>query len=162
MQDGVIVVDEHLTIRHHNLQAESLLALPSNHPENINLTSEVPEIATVFNHWVDGDDAGRNDIITISNRELKLRFMPINEQRDSGAVIFIQDWSQLQAKAQQTKLAALGRLTANIAHEIRNPLSAISHANQLLQEEQNTSAPVTRVLQIIEDNICLLYTSRCV
>lgn len=153
MQDGVIVVDEHLTIRHHNLQAESLLALPSNHPENINLTSEVPEIATVFNHWVDGDDAGRNDIITISNRELKLRFMPINEQRDSGAVIFIQDWSQLQAKAQQTKLAALGRLTANIAHEIRNPLSAISHANQLLQEEENTSAPVTRVLQIIEDNI---------
>ncbi len=92
-------------------------------------------------------------LISTNNRELKLRFMPINELRGVGAVIFIQDWSQLQTVAQQAKLAALGRLTANIAHEIRNPLSAISHANQLLQEEENVSAPTTRILQIIADNI---------
>jgi two-component system sensor histidine kinase PilS (NtrC family) len=79
--------------------------------------------------------------------------MEMNQLRNMGAVVFIQDVSQLQSKAQQAKLAALGRLTANIAHEIRNPLSAISHANQLLQEEERLSAPTSRILQIIEDNI---------
>lgn len=153
MQDGVIVVDEKFNIRHHNLQAESLLSLPKNSAENISLASNTPEIAAAFSNWVKGEDANNNSVVSISNRELKLRFMPINQLRNMGAVIFIQDFSQLQSKAQQTKLAALGRLTANIAHEIRNPLSAISHANQLLQEEDNISAPTTRILQIIEDNI---------
>jgi two-component system sensor histidine kinase PilS (NtrC family) len=50
------------------------------------------------------------------------------------------------------KLAALGRLTANIAHEIRNPLSAISHATELLQEEPVLNDTVRRLLTIIRDN----------
>lgn len=58
----------------------------------------------------------------------------------------------MQTQAHQVKLAALGRLTANIAHEIRNPLSAISHANQLLQEE-DTDPATKRMLQIIGDNV---------
>jgi len=153
MQDGVIVVDEKLNIRHHNLQAESFLTLSKNRLENIGLTSNVPEIAIAFNSWLENEDASNNSIVSIGNRELKLSFMPINQLRNMGAVVFIQDVSQLQSKAQQAKLAALGRLTANIAHEIRNPLSAISHANQLLQEEENISVPTTRILQIIEDNI---------
>lgn len=153
MQDGVIVVDENFNIRHHNLQAESFMSPLKNRSENIALASNIPEVAPAFKRWVQGEETNDNSIISISNRELKLRFMPINELRHMGAVIFIQDLSQLQSKAQQAKLAALGRLTANIAHEIRNPLSAISHANQLLQEEDNTPAPTVRILQIIEDNI---------
>lgn len=153
MQDGVIVVDENFNIRHHNLQAESFMSLLKNRTENIALASNIPEVAPAFKRWVQGEETNDNSIISISNRELKLRFMPINELRHMGAVIFIQDLSQLQSKTQQAKLAALGRLTANIAHEIRNPLSAISHANQLLQEEDNTPAPTVRILQIIEDNI---------
>jgi two-component system, NtrC family, sensor histidine kinase PilS len=171
MQDGVIVVDQDLNIRHYNSHAGSLLSLPNKNTENLSLAKNAPEIAAIFSSWVKGDDAdndannnaNNNAITSISNRELKLRFMPINQPQDSlnedlhlkrnlGAVIFIQDWSQIQATAQQTKLAALGRLTANIAHEIRNPLSAISHANQLLQEE-DVPGPTTRILQIIEDNI---------
>ena len=90
--------------------------------------------------------------LTVHSRELQLRILPISTNKQEGAVIFIEDWSQLQTQAHQVKLAALGRLTANIAHEIRNPLSAISHANQLLQEEDNH--PVTqRMLQIIGDNV---------
>jgi two-component system sensor histidine kinase PilS (NtrC family) len=58
----------------------------------------------------------------------------------------------MQTQAHQVKLAALARLTANIAHEIRNPLSAISHANQLLQEEE-TDPLSKRMLQIISDNV---------
>jgi two-component system sensor histidine kinase PilS (NtrC family) len=99
------------------------------------------------------ENISENLIISINNKELKLRLEPINhDSRLYGAVIFIQDWSQIQSAAQQSKLAALGRLTANIAHEIRNPLSAISHANQLLQEE-DFNVQNKRMLQIIADNI---------
>ncbi|OIR04912.1 sensor protein ZraS [mine drainage metagenome] len=170
MHDGVIVVDQHYNIRHHNLQAESLLFLTMSNSSNTahdnSLNNKAPEIALAFNRWLNGEDA--HSIISIGNRELKLRCMPISQSDSThivennpthrpdpffGAVIFIQDLSQLQSAAQQAKLAALGRLTANIAHEIRNPLSAISHANQLLQEEENTSPTTTRILQIIADNI---------
>ena len=67
-------------------------------------------------------------------------------------MIFLEDLSRLQAQAQQLKLAALGRLTANIAHEIRNPLSSIGHATQLLQEEEGFDATQKRLLEIIRDN----------
>jgi two-component system sensor histidine kinase PilS (NtrC family) len=160
MQDGVVVVDGNLKIRHSNLQATSLLSLNPNNAANFTLANQAPDIATMFNDWVNGADENNDSNISIGNRELKLRFMPINQDQDStqsdrrsGAVIFIQDLSQIQTAAQQAKLAALGKLTANIAHEIRNPLSAISHANQLLQEEENNSKPTERLLQIIADNI---------
>ncbi|HSI43218.1 MAG TPA: ATP-binding protein [Methylotenera sp.] len=153
MQDGVLVVDQDLNIRHYNLQAESLLTLSKEPSDGLTLRTLAPEIADVFSKWILNPDTHNNVLISANNRELKLRFMPINELRGVRAVIFIQDWSQLQTMAQQAKLVALGRLTANIAHEIRNPLSAISHANQLLQEEENISTSTTRILQIIADNI---------
>ena len=153
MQDGVIVVDEHLNIRHHNAQANLLLALPYQDTDELSLTDGAPIIASALSDWLSDGNKNKDLIISVNNRELNLRFEPINHQiRELGAVIFIQDWSKIQAAAQQTKLAALGRLTANIAHEIRNPLSAISHANQLLQEDENFSAANARILQIIEDN----------
>jgi two-component system sensor histidine kinase PilS (NtrC family) len=66
-------------------------------------------------------------------------------------VIFLEDMQRVRAEAQQIKLAALGRLTANIAHEVRNPLSAISYATELLQEELG-DAKQQRLLQIVLDN----------
>ncbi|MDO9365256.1 MAG: HAMP domain-containing sensor histidine kinase [Methylotenera sp.] len=154
MQDGVMVVDQNANIRHHNTQANTLLSLTKNSHQPLRLDETTPEIAMAFSDWVNGENAMTNSTISVNNRELKLRFEPINHfNRQLGAVIFIQDWSQMQSAAQQAKLAALGRLTANIAHEIRNPLSAISHANQLLQEEENITAPNMRMLQIIADNI---------
>ena len=154
MQDGVLVVDENLHIRHYNSQAKLLLALEENSGNNLWLRDHAPAIANVLMYWIDGNDEHKNLIIPINNRELNLRIEPINqENRKLGAVIFIQDWSKIQTVAQQAKLAALGRLTANIAHEIRNPLSAISHANQLLQEEENLSKGNARILEIIEDNV---------
>lgn len=154
MQDGVLVVDENLNIRHYNSQAMLLLALEKNAGNDLVLRDNAPAIANLLLYWIAGNDEHKNLIIPINNRELNLRIEPINqENRKLGAVIFIQDWSKIQSAAQQAKLAALGRLTANIAHEIRNPLSAISHANQLLQEEENLSKGNARILEIIEDNI---------
>ena len=58
----------------------------------------------------------------------------------------------MQAQARQMKLAALGRLTANIAHEVRNPLGAISHAAELLQEEPAINDTTRRLITIIHEN----------
>lgn len=158
MKDGVIVVDRNLFIKHHNLQADALLNLENVDWEEKSLSSIAPEIASLLTQWFNGEQTVADNAIpnastvSILSRELRISFLPVAESRNQGAVVFIEDWSQVQTQSHQVKLAALGRLTAKIAHEIRNPLSSISHANQLLQEE---AAPETnqRMLQIIADNV---------
>ena len=173
MQDGVLVVDEALKIKHYNVQAQTLLGIDSQQNDDIDwhdqsLHEISAEITSLMQLWLDETEPSssfeptHNTVpnylkFTSHSRELRLRFLPIaeNHQPDSrkqGAVIFISDWSLMQTQAHQVKLAALGRLTANIAHEIRNPLSAISHANQLLQEEESDPGS-KRMLQIISDNV---------
>ena len=168
MQDGVLVVDQAFKIKHYNVQAVTLLGIEGKQSESSNwheksLHEISPEIASLMQLWLE-ETAQSNGFEPTNNAlpnylklsslspELRLRFLPIAENRRQGAVIFISDWSQMQTQAHQVKLAALGRLTANIAHEIRNPLSAISHANQLLQEEE-TDPLSKRMLQIISDNV---------
>ncbi len=72
-----------------------------------------------------------------SGRRLRVRFVaPEGDALASGRyVVFLEDLLRVEQRAQQLKLAAMGRLTASIAHEIRNPLAAISHAGALLAEE---------------------------
>ena len=155
MQDGVIVVDRELQLRHFNSQAESLLGtrFPQGLPQS--LTACSPELNAALLEWQNDPqgEASSPVRLNISGKELRLRLLPLGIDRRQGAVIFLEDWSRVQNQARQMKLASLGRLTANIAHEIRNPLSAISHANQLLQEEDALSQGPRRLLQIIDDNV---------
>ncbi len=67
-------------------------------------------------------------------------------------MIFLEDQTRVQAQARQLKLAAIGRLTANIAHEVRNPLGAISHAAELMEEEPAINDTTRRLLTIIHEN----------
>jgi two-component system sensor histidine kinase PilS (NtrC family) len=82
-------------------------------------------------------------------RLLRVRFLPPGER--GNALLYIEDMALVQAQAQQIKLAALGRLAANVAHEIRNPLASISHAAELLAEE-HADATHARLTRIIGDN----------
>jgi two-component system sensor histidine kinase PilS (NtrC family) len=83
---------------------------------------------------------------------IKPHFAPLGADRSGGVVVFLEDTSLIAERVQQTKLAALGRLSASIAHEIRNPIGAMSHAGQLLAESANTSAEEKRLTDIIRVN----------
>lgn len=71
---------------------------------------------------------------------------------ENDARVFPGSQGHSQARAKQSKLAALGRLTAQVAHEIRNPLSAIHHAGELLKAEA-LAIPADRRVRIILDNV---------
>ncbi|WP_218568598.1 PAS domain-containing sensor histidine kinase [Pseudomonas sp. 2FG] len=83
---------------------------------------------------------------------LQPSFVTLQRGEQRHTLVFLDDISQIAQQAQQLKLASLGRLTAGIAHEIRNPLGAISHAAQLLQESEALEGPDQRLAQIIQDH----------
>ena len=101
-------------------------------------------------HDLDGAVRGRLD----QPVHLKLRFAPVDTPDGAvgRSVIFMQDVSAIENQAQQLKLASMGRLTASIAHEVRNPLSAIGHATSLLAEDLHGPAE-KRLLRIVNDNV---------
>lgn len=82
--------------------------------------------------------------------DVTLSFAALQNTPDSDVVVFMEDTSNTRQQAQQLKLASLGRLTASIAHEIRNPLGAISHAAQLLDESPSLDPTDNRMLSIIQ------------
>ena len=85
-------------------------------------------------------------------RVIQPHFAPLGESAPGPTLIFLEDTSLLAERVQQSKLAALGRLSASIAHEIRNPVGAMSHAGQLLAESPNLAADDHRLTDIIRNN----------
>ena len=153
MQDGVLVVDEKGRVRQHNGEAEKLLGKPPVIWSRLTLSGYFPELSECLQRWrMDTGNDSFDLTVPATGKRIQARFTAIGWDEVLGAVIFLEDLSLMQERAQQLKLAALGRLTANIAHEIRNPLSAINHATELLQEEPAQDATQARLLQIIHDN----------
>jgi two-component system sensor histidine kinase PilS (NtrC family) len=154
MQDGVLVVDERSVIRQINSRAEEILGPLSLAGREVRLHDYAPTLAARLEQWRRDPDLRFDPLRTVVGKQsAAARFVPVGRARNVGVVIFLEDLSRIQQQAQQLKLASLGRLTANIAHEIRNPLSAINHATELLMEDTGrTSAPQLRMLQIIHDN----------
>jgi len=150
MQDAVMVVDGNGLVRQHNPQLSELLGREA--PELDQIEKYSPEIARALARWRDADGAASETLMLPGSGKLvRARFVEAAAEGGSISLVFLDDLSRLQEQAQQLKLAALGRLTANIAHEIRNPLSSISHAGELLQEEQRAPSQ-QRLLNIIQEN----------
>ncbi len=85
-------------------------------------------------------------------RIVEAHFAPLGAAEPAPVLIFLEDTSALAARVQQSKLAALGRLTASIAHEIRNPVGAMSHAAQLLGESSGLGPAELRLTEIMRNN----------
>ena len=85
-------------------------------------------------------------------RVIQPHFAPLGGANPGPVLVFLEDTSLLDESVRQTKLAALGRLSASIAHEIRNPVGAMSHAGQLLAESPNLGADEHRLTEIIRTN----------
>jgi two-component system sensor histidine kinase PilS (NtrC family) len=150
VQDGVLVVDSNGLVRSHNRRLDQLLGRPA--PELDQIDSYSPELAQALAGWRRG--AGRASVslaLGDAGTLVRARFVEAGVAGDSFTVIYLEDISKLEDQARQLKLAALGRLTANIAHEIRNPLAAITHAAELMQEENRQPAR-ERLTRIIRDN----------
>lgn len=153
MQDGVLVVDEQGRVRQHNGEAEKLLGTPAAVWDKLRLNDYFPALSSCLQRWrADPHNDHFELVAPATGKQVQAHFTAIGGNAMLGALIFLEDLSLMQARAQQHKLAALGRLTANIAHEIRNPLSSIGHAAQLLQEEPGQDAIHARLLQIVRDN----------
>jgi two-component system, NtrC family, sensor histidine kinase PilS len=152
MPDGVMLVDERGVVRQFNPGAERLLGnvFPRDVPHTLNECS--PVLDALYSAWRQSH-ANRLDVLHFSatDSSVRVRFLPVQRESFWGAVVVLEDMQRVQAQAQQVKLAALGRLTANIAHEVRNPLSAISYAAELLREDLHDPAQA-RLFQIILDN----------
>jgi two-component system sensor histidine kinase PilS (NtrC family) len=148
MHDGVVVLDPEGRVVQFNPQAQRLLRA-----EGL-LGAEMARLVSGFDsHWLawrSGEESEASFDVELAGREMRLRLLDAGTE-EGFAVCFIDDTTRTREQAQQFKLAALGRLTANIAHEIRNPLAAISHAAELLNEEKRTEDR-TRLTRIINDN----------
>jgi len=149
MQDGVLVVDGQGMIMQMNLSAERLLRKSIS--QESSLSETFPILFGEYEMWKQIGSASRDILQLDVGLQARLRFVPIERDAAQGVVIFLEDMQHVRSEAQQIKLAALGRLTANIAHEVRNPLSAISYAAELMQEDRGDDKQ-QRLLQIVLDN----------
>ncbi len=147
---GVLVVDRDSTIRLMNETASQLLGLPETRADD-RLSDALPELALLVDNWRQNPQTPPSTFQPQPGaRELKPELTPLNA--GAGTLIILEDTARVAAQAQQMKLASLGRLTASIAHEIRNPLGAISHAGQLLAESPELNRADRRLTEIIKDN----------
>lgn len=152
MQNGIIVVDNHERIRLINEYAWYLLDMPEARTGQL-LQQASPELSNQLEDW-SGDQNSYQKFLhtTPKGKELQAKFTQLGGTQQVGTLIYIEDTATINMQAQQIKLASLGRLTAGIAHEIRNPLGAISHAQQLLEESPNLDDADKRLNHIIHTN----------
>jgi two-component system sensor histidine kinase PilS (NtrC family) len=165
MDQGVIVVDRAGRVRANNRAARRMLGLDSTGQLTGEFLADVPaarELAAGFSAW---SEAGRSEgqwsntivpstgsaAVPSPESRLRARFARPSAPTSDEFVIFIEDVRDVEDRAQQLKLAAMGRLTASIAHEIRNPLAAISNAGQLLNEDARDPV-LKRLAAIVREN----------
>ena len=150
MRTGIVVTDQDGRIRLANGAAEELLfGLTGNHGHQ----SRVLPIALLegLAAWKENPQK-RPEPCQIQSAApiIQASFTRLDEENSDLILVFIEDLSKVTQQAQQMKLASLGRLTASIAHEVRNPLGAISHAAQLMRESGDIGEADRRMLDIVQ------------
>lgn len=149
LQAGILVIDRQQTVQLVNGACWALLGMPDANTSDP-LERFSARLAQEYQAWRDNPDyPGEPFRVAQAGRDIRADFTPLGEGR---TLIVLEDTAMLTAQAQQMKLASLGRLTTGIAHEIRNPLGAISHAAQLLNESPTLESTDRRMGEIIQQN----------
>lgn len=152
MQAGIVAVDAARRVRLLNEAAAFMLGLKGDtHGRSLGQISGALDRAIL--DWLEEETREAQPFKAAEDAPLLLpRFARLGRAADAGVVIFLEDAGAISQRLQQVKLASLGRLTASIAHEIRNPLGAISHAAQLLNESEAIPASDQRLTEIIRNH----------
>lgn len=153
MQDGVLVVDLNGVVRGHNAPVTRLLGGFGRMRGGMRLAEFSSVLHDYWRRWQeDFADPLPPFKVDATQRLLRVRLVRIGSGLNGGTLIYLEDLGRAQSEAQQMKLAAMGRLTASIAHEVRNPLSAINQAAQLLEEDGAVAPEGARLLMMIRNN----------
>ena len=147
LQSGIIIANKQQAIQMANeaaLRLANLSTLP------VKLGDISAYLAEAFQTWLSDPEQNLVLLQLPNQSEIHSRFMPLPTGHEFFYMIILEDIALYNQQVQQSKLASLGRLTASIAHEIRNPLGAISHAGQLLSENPQLSVQDRRLTEIIQ------------
>ena len=154
LRESIVVVDAREDIRLINQSAAEYLNTDTRKTGQ-SLRSIAPDLQNILLSWRRAGGASQSPASFVSAdgaTQINTYIAPLEQDGTGAVLIFLEDAGLLAEKVQQTKLAALGRLSASIAHEIRNPVGALSHAGQLLEESPNAGDYEQRLLDIISKN----------
>ena len=155
MRESIVVVDATDRIRLINESAAQILGAAGATPGAL-LGEVSPKLLYFLANWrrdpQEFQEASATFIASDGSRVVQPHFAALSSQPPAPILVFLEDTSLLAEKVQQSKLAALGRLSASIAHEIRNPVAAMSHAGQLLGESPVLGPEEHRLTDIIRTN----------
>ncbi len=148
LQAGVIVLSRNDQIRHINQAALDMLHLSN--IKSISLQKDCPKVLAALEAW--RDNSGNSSPPDTGADNIQISFRELQSEGQPNTMIFLNDVSSIRDSMQQAKLASLGHLTASIAHEIRNPLGAISYAAELLNENDELAEADGRMIEIINQH----------
>lgn len=154
LRESLVVVDEQDRIRLINESARQILGADARSDALLGEVS--PRLLYMLTMWRQSapvtDTVGGSLLAVDGLREVRPHFAPLGKGQPPPVLVFLEDLTALDDRIHQTRLAALGRLSASIAHEIRNPVGAISHAAQLLGEDSGVPEGTRRLSAIINAN----------
>jgi len=158
LRESIIVIDAQDRIRLINESAAEILGDKNAFPDAL-VGEASPRLMFLLESWRKGAANGGQEsppdptfVAADGARVIRPHFAALGAANAGPVLIFLEDTSILAEKVQQSKLAALGRLSASIAHEIRNPVGAMSHAGQLLAESPSLTSDDRRLTEIIRAN----------
>jgi two-component system, NtrC family, sensor histidine kinase PilS len=155
LRESILVVDAHDTIRLIN-ESAALLLNGASVPQGTPLGEVSPRLLYLLESWRRRSDDWQLTTMTMLASDggslVQPHFVSLDSSGKGPTLVFLEDTTLILERVQQSKLAALGRLSASIAHEIRNPVGAMSHAAQLLAEAPSLSAQERRLTDIITNN----------
>ncbi len=154
LRSGVVVIDDHFQIRQINRLGAELLGIKPAGGGDLRQIS--PALVARLADWQskNKNGGGKNDggglLLGDSQTPVEPVFVQFPTRRGGGTLIFLEDTAVVSRRARDLAQSSLARISASIAHEIRNPLAAISHSAQLLRESPALPSEEKRLIEIID------------